>query len=347
MQGSIPKSEHLQPEQPSNRCTTPTLSHLLRDRQLHNARNRLCLHDADTHLPIYTIFSQFYKSALTPNSFDIFNSGSRHLATAISSSISTALYTQNTMMEGNSILSNGECLWVDNEPIDSNTQHRGEFIDYHRSCPHRFCAISSSCGPFDRAPHVSHCSPIAPLPYLHAVMKGNAEQSAHPRRVAQRVQKHRQKLEAICDSLRVSFRTLLLCVVKIRRYAADRLLQQPGLHVLPCRAVAHFLSDLSDFGELAEKTAGRKRVGAVLEVRAPISVLEQPVHRAEMQKALENGIQIATISEIVESASGRRGCKRGIVLVNGGVCGEYHGEIELRVHEKIHFQQRFFVLRAR
>lgn len=180
-------------------------------------------------------------------------------------------------------------------------------------------------------------------------MKGNAEQSAYPRRVAQRVQKHRQKLEAICDSLRVSFRTLLLCVVKIRRYAADRLLQQPGLHVLPCRAVAHFLSD---FGELAEKTAGRKRVGAVLEVSAPISVLEQPFHRAEMQKALENGVQIATISEIVESASGRRGCKRvgialGIVLVNGGVCGEYHGEIELRVHEKIHFQQRFFVLRAR
>lgn len=156
MQGSIPKSEHLQPEQPSNRCTTPTLSHLLRDRQLHNARNRLCLHDADTHLPIYTIFSQFYKSALTPNSFDIFNSGSRHLATAISSLISTALYTQNTMMEGNSILSNGECLRVDNEPIDSNTQHRGEFIDHHRSCPHRFC--HSSFSPFLLPLQPVHCN---------------------------------------------------------------------------------------------------------------------------------------------------------------------------------------------
>ena len=123
--------------------------------------------------------------------------------------------------------------------------------------------------------------------------------------------------------MRVLFRTLLLRVVKIRRHAADRLLQQPGLHVLPCRAVAHFLSD---FGELAEKTAGRKRVGAVLEVRAPISVLEQPFHRAEMQKALENGVQIATISEIVESASGRRVCEwiriaLRIVLVNRGVCG--------------------------
>ena len=119
--------------------------------------------------------------------------------------------------------------------------------------------------------------------------------------------------------------------------------------MLSCRAIAHFLCE---FEELAERTAGRKGVGTVLEVCVPVRVLEKPFHRAEMQKTLKNGVQIATISEIVESASGRRGCKRvgialRIVLVNGGVCGEYHGEIELRVHEKIHFQQRFFVLRAR
>ena len=234
MQDNIPKLEHRQPEQPSNRCIAPILSHLLLDMQLHNVRNPPYLHDADTHLPIYTTFSQFYTSAPTPSNSNIFNSGSRHLATTISSSISTALYTQNPKMEGNSILLNSKGLGVDNEPIDSNTQHWGEFIDHRRSCPHRFChspfspfllplhsahcnstcspsmlavissdsglfcseiwtlsAISSSCGPLDRVPHVSHCSPIALLPYLHAVMKRNAEQSANPRRVAQRVQKRR------------------------------------------------------------------------------------------------------------------------------------------------------------
>ena len=123
--------------------------------------------------------------------------------------------------------------------------------------------------------------------------------------------------------MRVSFRTLLLRVVKIRRHAADRLLQQPGLHVFPCRAVAHFLCE---FEELAERTAGRKGVGTVLEVCVPVRVLEKPFHRAEMQKTLKNGVQIATISEIVESASGRRVCEwiriaLRIVLVDRGVCG--------------------------
>lgn len=190
MQGSIPKLEHLQPEQPSNRCTTPTLSHLLRDRQLHNARNRLCLHDADTHLPIYTIFSQFYKSALTPNSFDIFNSGSRHLATAISSSISTALYTQNTMMEGNSILSNGECLRVDNEPIDSNTQHRGNssitIVRVHiDSAIHPFLHFYFHCSQYIAIrPVLPPSSPLSAVPAIRSAPK--SERSARFLRPADR-----------------------------------------------------------------------------------------------------------------------------------------------------------------
>ena len=39
---------------------------------------------------------------------------------------------------GKQYFSKSKCLGVDNKLIDSNTQHRLEFIDHHRTCPHWF-----------------------------------------------------------------------------------------------------------------------------------------------------------------------------------------------------------------
>ena len=148
-------------------------------------------------------------------------------------------------------------------------------------------------------------------------MEGDPKQSSNHRSVAQSVQKHCEKLEAICDSSSVSSKTLLLRVVKLTRHGADRLLQQSRLHVFPRAAVLH---RLCDFEELAEKAGGGKRVGAALEVRDPKGVVEKTLNRVEMEKTLENGVQIAAVSEIVEATRGGTGAKRvriavGIVLL--------------------------------
>ena len=104
--------------------------------QLHNAQNQFVSTMHAHTSSINFIFSQFPKSVLTPKSFNIFYSPFRRFVNSISSSIFAAFCTQNTMMAGNSIFSKSKCLGVDNKLIDSNTQHRLEFIDHHRTCPH-------------------------------------------------------------------------------------------------------------------------------------------------------------------------------------------------------------------